>query len=338
MNSAREADWVCVLDTGSTDDTVSLLRSHGAIVESKAISPWRFDSARNESLKLIPKEADICVCVDLDEQFHPGWRMLLERAWQADTVRARYRYTWSFLPDGSEGHVFWSDKIHRNGVFIWKGAVHEVLEYHGSAPYHVVDAEGVQLDHHPDPTKSRGQYLPLLELAVSEDPDNDRNCHYLGREYMFHGQWEKAITTLERHLSLPTATWADERCASMRFIGHCWRKLGRDDLAKCWYYRAIAEAPHLREPYLDLAALLYDSEDWPGLIYMSSCALSIVERPRTYICEAYAWGALPYDYLSIGYGNLGLRAQAIEAVQHAIALAPQEKRLLDNLEFFQQMP
>ena len=38
-------------------------------------------------------------------------------------------------------------------------------------------AEGVQLDHHPDPEKSRGQYLNLLELSVEEDPDDDRNMH-----------------------------------------------------------------------------------------------------------------------------------------------------------------
>lgn len=49
-----------------------------------------------------------------------------------------------------------------------------------------VSAEGIQLDHHPDPKKSRAQYLPLLELAVSETPQDDRSVHYLGREYLFH--------------------------------------------------------------------------------------------------------------------------------------------------------
>ena len=100
MDSMSEADDICVLDTGSTDDTVEKLRARGAHVEQKVISPWRFDVARSESLKLIPKDADICCCIDLDEQFRSGWREKLERAWQPDTTRARYRYTWSFLPDG----------------------------------------------------------------------------------------------------------------------------------------------------------------------------------------------------------------------------------------------
>ncbi len=223
MDSMSEADYVCVLDTGSSDDTVERLRARGAIVGETVVSPWRFDTARNESLGLIPADADICCAIDLDEQFHPGWRAALERAWQPDTTRARYRYTWSFRPDGSEGMVFWADKIHKNGCYRWKSPVHETLFYTGAGAEHFVDAAGVQLDHHPDETKSRGQYLPLLELAVREDPQNDRNCHYLGREYMFRGEWQKAIETLARHLTLPSAVWADERCASMRYIARCLR-------------------------------------------------------------------------------------------------------------------
>ena len=209
MDSMSEADYVCVLDTGSSDDTVERLRARGAIVGETVVSPWRFDTARNQSLGLIPADADICCAIDLDEQFHPGWRAALERAWQPDTTRARYRYTWSFRPDGSEGMVFWADKIHKNGCYRWASPVHETLAYTGEGAERFVDAAGVQLDHHPDETKSRGQYLPLLELAVREDPQNDRNCHYLGREYMFRGEWQKAIETLARHLTLPSAVWAD---------------------------------------------------------------------------------------------------------------------------------
>ena len=336
MDSMSEADWVCVLDTGSTDGTVEKLRARGAIVEQKIIDPWRFDAARNESMKLIPAEADICCCIDLDEQFRPGWRAALEAAWTTDATRARYRYTWSFNSDGSEGNVFWPEKIHKRGVYRWTHPVHEVLEYVGDGRERCVTAHDVQLDHHPDPTKSRGQYLPLLELAVAEAPDDDRNCHYLGREYMYHGEWQKAIDTLKRHLSLQKATWADERCASMRFIARCYRHLGRDDLAAVWYHRAIAEAPHLREPYLDYAALLYDNRNWAGLIFMSTCALAITERPATYITEGYAWGALPWDYLAIARWNLGQTREAADAARQAVALLPEDERLKNNLAIFER--
>ncbi len=336
MDSMSEADCVCVLDTGSTDATVERLRARGARVEQKIIAPWRFDAARNESLTLIPAEMEICCCIDLDEQFRPGWRAALERAWQPDTTRASYRYTWSFQSDGSEGSVFWTDKIHKNGCYRWRGPVHEVLQYTGGGRERVADAEGVQLDHHPDPNKSRGQYLPLLELAVREGPDNDRARHYLGREYMFCGEWEKAVETLQYHLAMPQAVWRDERCASMRYIARCLRHLGREDDAARWLHRAVAEAPHLREPYLEFADLLYRQADWHGVIFMVNRALTIAERPRTYICEPFAWGAFPYDLLAIAYWQLGLLPQAAENARRAAALSPDDERLQSNLALLER--
>ena len=72
VNSMKEADNIYVLDTGSTDNTVKLLKELGVKVEVKEINPWRFDVARNESLKLIPKDADICISLDLDEVLIPN--------------------------------------------------------------------------------------------------------------------------------------------------------------------------------------------------------------------------------------------------------------------------
>ena len=181
MESMSEADGVYVLDTGSTDNSVNLLKQYGAVVNTATISPWRFDTARNMSMDLLPEDCDICVSTDLDEQFRPGWRKALEQSWTADTARARYRYTWNFNPDGSEGVVFYSDKIHARKGFRWVHPVHEVLRYEKDN-YKTVTVQGLQIDHHADETKPRSQYLPLLEIAVKEEPMDDRNMHYLGRE------------------------------------------------------------------------------------------------------------------------------------------------------------
>ena len=68
----KEADEIYVLDTGSSDRTVEILKSCGVHVTIKEIKPWCFDVARNESLKLVPINTDICVCTDLDEVFTKG--------------------------------------------------------------------------------------------------------------------------------------------------------------------------------------------------------------------------------------------------------------------------
>ena len=331
-NSMAEADRIVVLDTGSTDQTVERLRERGVEVVQEAISPWRFDVARNRSLELVPEDMDICVCTDLDEVFRPGWRDALEKAWKDNAGQASYRYTWSFQEDGSEGVVFWSEKIHARHGYRWTHPVHEVLEWTGEGIRpRIVPIEGIQLDHHPDPTKSRGQYLPLLELSVEEDPEDDRNTHYLGREYMYHQRWDDCIRTLKRHLELPKATWADERAASMRYIARAYANKGDGRQALGWYLRAVAQAPHLREPYTDLASFLYEQQEWDGVLYFTGCALNIKNRPRTYICEAAAWGSLPWDLRAMAFYQTGRLEAALEAAQEAARLSPMDRRLAGNV-------
>ncbi len=331
-DSMAEADEIYVLDTGSKDDTEALLRGRGVFVKREAIDPWRFDDARNHSLALVPEDADICVCTDLDEIFEPGWRKRLEDAWQPGTTRASYRYAWNFEADGSEGRVFWLDKIHSRHGYVWTHPVHEVLSWRGPGQEKRVTVEGMQLNHRADPEKSREQYLPLLELAVREDAQDDRNMHYLGREYLFRGRWDDCIAALKKHLSLPAATWADERCASMRFIARAYAAKGNDSSAEAWGWRAIAEAPHLREPFLDLARLLCERKDWEGVVYLTGKALRITERTRSYVTESEAWGALPWDLRSLGLYYSGQTEKALEAVEQALLMSPGNERLKRNRE------
>ena len=199
--SMSEADGIFVLDTGSADDTLEKLSACPNVTAAReAIAPWRFDVARNRSLELVPRDADLCVCTDLDEVFAPGWRQGVEQALAAGAQQLRYRYTWSFLEDGREGTVFYADKMHARQGFVWTRPVHEALAYTGEGRPRVVTAQGVQLNHYPDAAKSRAGYLPLLELAVREAPEDDRSAHYLGREYMFRGRYDEAMSLYQQAL------------------------------------------------------------------------------------------------------------------------------------------
>jgi len=329
-----EADGVYVLDTGSEDDTVKILRDCGAHVECESIVPWRFDTARNRSLELVPEDGDLCVCTDLDERFRGAWREKMESAMLDNVTQLRYRYTWSFESNGGEGVVFWIEKAHARHGFKWVNPVHEVIVPCCGQPACIGDAPGVQLDHFPDSSKSRGQYLPLLELAVKENPDNDRNMHYLGREYMYKQRWEDCVRTLKRHLALPGAVWPDERAASMRYISKAEMALGHRTEAEQWLLRAAAEAPHLREAWVEAAELAYIEERWIDSLYYAERALKIKNRSRSYINEGASWGEKPHDLAAIAAYNLGLYELAFEHGTAAAELAPDDQRIARNLEFY----
>ncbi len=53
-NSVKDADYLLIADTGSTDRTVEIAKSLGINVYNISIKPWRFDVARNTARSLLP--------------------------------------------------------------------------------------------------------------------------------------------------------------------------------------------------------------------------------------------------------------------------------------------
>jgi glycosyltransferase involved in cell wall biosynthesis len=215
--SAKEADYLLIADTGSTDNTVAWARERGINVITVLIKPWRFDMARNASLAALPADIDYCIALDMDEVLLPGWRQELEKAHRNNATRPRYQYTWNWKDDAytEPGLQYGGDKIHSRLGYRWKHPVHEVLVCQGREVQEWIPLE---IHHHPDHSKSRGQYLPLLKLAVDEDPSDDRNAFYYARELYFARDYDAALIEFKRHLSLPTAKWEPERAASMRYL------------------------------------------------------------------------------------------------------------------------
>jgi len=330
VDSMSEADEIYVLDTGSTDRTVKKLKKRGVKVSIKKIEPWRFDVARNESLKLVPNDVDICVCTDLDEVFDKGWRKRLEEIWENDVTRLAYNYNWSFDKYNKPAVNFYIEKIHTRNDYVWTHPVHEILTYIGNKKEIIKTEDIITVNHYPDSSKSRGQYLPLLELSVKEDPTDDRNMHYLGREYMYYGKWNECIDTLIKHLNLEKATWKDERSASMRFISRAYVNLKRYDEARMWLNKAINETPYLREPYVEMAYLEYSQNNFDKAYNMINKALEIKEKSKSYINENFCWDSTIYDISSICCYNMGMFEESLEHVNKALELNPDDERLKEN--------
>ena len=299
FKSMKEADEIFVLDTGSTDNTVEKLTKLGAKVKQEIINPWRFDVARNRSLDMVSNEYDICVCTDLDEVFEKGWRNKLESIWTDKTTRLGYNYNWSLDNNNKPIVNFYIEKIHSRSNYVWTHPVHEILTYTKNEPEIKKFTDEITLNHYPDSSKSRSSYLPLLELSVKENPDDDRNMHYLGREYMYYGKWNESIDTLIKHLNLPNATWKDERCASMRFIARCYQNLNRPEEARMWLDKAIKEAPYLRDPYLEKALLEYRQNNLSTVKECCLEALKIKTHQKTYINETFSWDHTVYRIVKL---------------------------------------
>lgn len=336
MASCAEAEMVLVCDTGSTDGTQQRLRELGATVHEIVQKPWRFDIPRNKSLELVPDDIDLCVCLDLDEVMQPGWKEILSAFWRANGLfhRASYDFIWSWHADGTPDLRFNSDKIHSRQGWHWRHPCHETLYWKGEGEPVRVHIPGLQIQHHPDQTKSRAQYFPLLQMAVEEDPDNDRMRHYFARELMYVGRDEEAIAEFKIHLSLPKALWKEERAASWRYISQCQRKLGRKAESLASAIQGALEWPHARESWLEVARAAYHAGDWPTCYWGATKCLAITERTGSYLSRRECWGPEPYDLGALGAYHTGLAAKALELGLAAVSLNPNDERLQRNLSFY----
>jgi tetratricopeptide (TPR) repeat protein len=209
---------------------------------------------------------------------------------------------------------------------VWRHPVHEVI-----TPL-IDETQGwvsLQIHHFPDGAKSRAQYFPLLRQAVAEDPDDDRNTYYLARELLFHGHTDEAVTEFTRYLSLPRATWDAERSKAMRYLAQL-----QPDQAERWLLKATAEAPHRREPWVDLAQHYHDRRAWALCLAAALRALNVTEQPLEYLCEPDAWGAKPHDLAAIAAHWMGNGKLAHFHGQAAVALDPTNERLVGNLAHY----
>jgi glycosyltransferase involved in cell wall biosynthesis len=325
-NSAKDADLILIADTGSTDDTAIKATEHGALVYDICVYPWRFDTARDTALALIPKDYDVCISLDLDEVLQDGWREEIERVWKADTTRLRYKFDWGC------GIEFYYEKIHHRHGYYWKNPVHEYPMPRFGTNEVYAQTDKLLVVHKPDNTKSRGQYLPLLELSVKEDPHEPRNAFYYARELTFYSKWLDAIVALNKYLDMPEATWANERAYAMRLLGKCYDKLNQD--GRDWYTKACNTAPNTREVWVELAQSCYYKSDWQACYDACTRALQIKDKELVYTMNPDVWGALPHDLLAISAYNLGNKEDAITHGKLALEFEPDNTRLIKNLTYY----
>jgi tetratricopeptide (TPR) repeat protein len=175
-------DEIVVVDTGSTDDTINIARSFGALV---AECPWQADFSlpRNHGLDLA--SGDWILYIDADERFSVDGD-LRDALNDPDLVAGlvRFRSASGFNP-------YLEHRLFRNRVDIrFRSAMHETIV---PDVRRIVAAEGKRVDRVPASIEHLGyegdqrakhlRNLPMLEAAVRADPRRTYLWLDLGRVY-----------------------------------------------------------------------------------------------------------------------------------------------------------
>lgn len=332
--SVKDADMVFVLDTGSEDQTYAILQELALEVNNLRVArfpfpDFRFDMARNVALSHVTTEQNcMFLTSDLDEVFEEGGIAKIKQAINeqtADVFTVELVYTFD---ENMQPKISYPREALHTKEFFWKYPVHELLTRDSNAPYKVQPLE-VKTFHMPDSDKPR-DYFRLLELAVTENPDDPRCVQYMGREYMYRGELFEAIQWLKRHIVLePHGPFRSE---SATYIADCYKSLDGSleealDEAESWYLRSIAEFNRAREPFCALATLYMVCGEYESAIGMIRSALRIPKAPDVSMISTpeYYNGIWCEHLLFSCYYNLGDIDKAKRVVNSVLANNPDRK-------------
>jgi glycosyltransferase involved in cell wall biosynthesis len=191
-------DELCIVDTGSSDDTLAIARQYGAQVQSVESCNGRdgkildFAAARNAALAMAG--GDWILQIDADEVLCSGHERILRhvRANKADQVGVLMQ---------SNGARWTSGRLFRRveGSY-YRSRVHEYLVYSGR----FVKDNAILIDNRQQKQgkeSSAERNIRLLHLATQDEPDEARNYHYLGNEYRDAHHFDEAIACYSTALS-----------------------------------------------------------------------------------------------------------------------------------------
>ena len=258
-------DSYSISDTGSTDNTMELIREELAGIPGVLTSdPWK-DFATNRNIALQGVRGDWVFSIDADETFEIDGRSLV--------IDPKTDLYWVQIREKST--VFWRQNIFRNdGRWHYQNPIHEALCCDGS--FTEGQLEGAWINTYYDSARNQAGGKAESDLAVLEkEPRTARTLFYLGQLYLNLGRLPEAEAMYRQRSTM--GGWDEEVYFSLYEVGHIAAALGKPlHEAAGALYAAYTFRPHRLEALVELCALLRTNQR-----YQESYNLSLISPPRS---------------------------------------------------------
>lgn len=350
-----------VVDTGSTDSTVSVAKSLGCRVFSegerfvevvdkelaekinqrfiKGEAPilkegdklFNYAKARNYAATLAKN--DVVAMPDADETYTKLDLDKINQAIEEGVDQLEYNFVFSHDQFGNEAIKFLHSKFYNRTKMKWVGVVHEVLQGEGKRKFFNEDT--IKLEHYQNVETNRSGYLRGLALDCYMNPDNDRNAHYFARELMWAGRPKSAMKEFERHIEMDK--WLPEKAQSMIFIGDCCGQLNVPEAQIEWYNQAFYTDSSRRESLLRIASFYEHNKNYQAAIVYAKGALEIPWSPF-YANNMAHYTHEPHEILYRSYGWSGNIEKAKEHLNRCLEYQPLNSVYLRDYRFYNTLP
>jgi len=255
LESVREADEIVVMDTGSTDGTLALLK--GLAVELPQLrlfhGTWEDSFAKARNAALAHASHDWRLIIDCDETMKPGGMAIIRAA--AATAKGRTLKTALRGQNGVD--IFRSVRVFRRTVK-YVGAIHEVPDTDDGDGCDAEIAFGYSPAHTGDPDRA----LRILLCEHQRNPTCTRTIYYLAREFWYRKVWDRAIELFTRHTE--TSSFKAERADAYLYLARIYWITQQGDKARTACMNAITINANFREALLLMAEMSFpkNAERW----------------------------------------------------------------------------
>lgn len=311
------ADEIVVLDTGSTDLTAEIARSHGARVYDH---PWHdsYSEARNAGIDLAT--GDWVLILDADERLDESARAVIRQAVLDKRYAAYEFYQRNYYSDDETADVIvnptcrlwrncpehrYEGRIHenpapsivRNGGKI--GRLDVIIHHYGNQPRVLAGRD-----------KCR-RYIQLLEVELGDNPDDVGKLHDIAISHYVIGRYEDALPYLERAVGLVAPKSPLAGLVFSTFIGALCHS-GRPDRAAAALERALSLG--VRHPEICYAG----GQALMGLERFDEAAIQFQQaidlgKHGDWTGDEAVWGHKAHEAIAICFLKLG---RWPEAAQH----------------------
>ena len=247
-------DYYCICDTGSTDDTKEIIREFfeqknipGKIVEE----PFQ-DFGYNRTFSL-----NACNDLPVDYLMFLDADMIL---WKNpdlnidDFKRSLKEHDYFYMYQGNDTFYYKNTRFVKNNAgFKYTGVTHEYVDApHGTHNGQIPKDQLFIKDIGDGGSKANkfSRDVQLLRKGIEQDPNNDRYHFYLGNSLKDLGEKEEAIRMYKRRIEL--GGWIEEIWHSWYNMGHCYKEMGKHEMAiNCWM-EAYASFPNRVESLYEI--------------------------------------------------------------------------------------
>lgn len=249
-------DTYCIVDTGSSDDTIQKIRN---FYSDKGISgevherPWKnFGHNRSEALKLCDGKMDYILVIDADDLmgFPSNGKKILTSLLEKES------------PNGAQILIkqetieYWRSQIFKaNDAWKYVGVLHEYPS-NGKPNCKQIKLpkefwmESRRLGGRNREGNKMERDIAVLTKGLQDEPDNERYMFYLAQSYKDNGNFEQALKYYKKRFKV--GKWAEEAWYSAYRVGECYKMLKNIPKFEYWMQKAHAFRPWRAEPIYQL--------------------------------------------------------------------------------------